>query len=135
MNDTILNKVASIQRCVLRARDIYSRNRQIFLSDFDSQDAAVLNIMRACELAIDIANYLIKEKRLGLPKSSADSFQLLAAARIISSDLAKKLEKMVGFRNITVHEYRQINYEIVVHVLEHELDDLVALTEKVLELP
>ena len=135
MNDTILNKVASIQRCVFRARDIYSRNRQIFLSDHDSQDAAVLNIMRACELAIDIANHLIKEKRLGLPKSSADSFQLLAAARIISSELAHRLEKMVGFRSITVHEYQQINYEIVVHVLEHELDDLVVLTEKVLELP
>jgi len=134
MNDTILNKVASIQRCVLRARDIYSRNREHFLSDYDSQDAVVLNIMRACELAIDIANHLIKERRLGLPKSSADSFQLLAEARIISPELAARLEKMVGFRNITVHEYQKINYEIVVHVIEHELDDLVILTEKALEL-
>jgi len=134
MSDTVLNKVASIQRCVLRARDIYSRNQGHFLSDYDSQDAVVLNIMRACELAIDIANHLIKERRLGLPKSSADSFQLLAVARIISPELATKLEKMVGFRNITVHEYQKINYEIVVHVVEHELDDLVTLTEKALEL-
>jgi hypothetical protein len=54
------------------------------------------------ELAIDMANHLIKEKKLGLPKESKESFTLLEQAGIIPPNLAKKLRGMVGFRNILV---------------------------------
>jgi uncharacterized protein YutE (UPF0331/DUF86 family) len=132
MNDTIINKVQSIQRCVARAREIYEKKRKNFLSDYDAQDAAVLNIMRACELSIDLANYTIKAKKLGIPTSSADSFDLLSRKQIIGQDVAEKMKNMVGFRNISVHEYQSINYQIVVSVIEKELDDLVRFTELII---
>lgn len=129
MNDTIINKITSLQRCVQRARSIYKNKQKDFLYDFDAQDAAILNILRACELAIDLANYLIKQNKIGIPTSSAESFDLLAQNNIISFELAEKLKKMVSFRNISVHEYQKINYQIVIAVIENELDDLIRFTE------
>jgi uncharacterized protein YutE (UPF0331/DUF86 family) len=133
MTDTVLAKVASIQRCILRAREIFRQKQEDFLSDFDAQDIVVLNILRACELSIDLANHLIREKRLGLPKSSADSFLLLAQGGIISTVLAEHLGKMVGFRNISVHEYKAIDYEVVIRIVKVGLEDVISFTEKVLE--
>lgn len=129
MNDIIINKITSLQRCVQRARSIYKNKQKDFLYDFDAQDAAILNILRACELAIDLANYLIKQNKIGIPTSSAESFDLLAQNNIISFELAEKLKKMVSFRNISVHEYQKINYQIVIAVIENELDDLIRFTE------
>jgi len=133
MKDAIINKIASLQRYVQRARTIYKNKQENFLKDFDAQDAAILNIMRACELSIDLANYLIKQNKIGIPTSSSESFNLLAQNKIISFELAEKLKKMVGFRNISVHEYQKINYQIVISVIENELDDLITFTEIIIQ--
>lgn len=129
MNDIIINKITSLQRCVQRARSIYKNKQKDFLCDFDAQDAAILNILRACELAIDLANYLIKQNKFGIPTSSTGSFDLLSQNNIISFEVAEKLKKMVSFRNISVHEYQKINYQIVIAVIENGLDDLISFTD------
>ena len=134
MNDTIINKIQSLQRCVERAREIYQKNKADFLENYDAQDAAVLNIIRACELAIDLANYIIKAKKIGIPTSSSESYDLLARKQIIPSALAEKLKKMVSFRNISVHEYQKIDYAIVISVIEKELDDLIRFTDILMDL-
>ena len=134
MNDALINKIQSLQRCVKRAKEIYQKTSATFLEAYDAQDAAVLNILRACELSIDIANFMIKRDKLGIPNSSADSFDLLARGQIIDQELADKLKKMVGFRNISVHEYEKINYEIVISVIEKGLDDLLRFSDLVMDL-
>lgn len=129
MNDVILNKVASIERYVKRAREEY-RAADDFLNDYTRQDAAVLNIIRACEQSIDLANYLVREHQLGLPNSSRESFTLLARAGWYTAALSEELEKMVGFRNVVVHEYQQV--KIIQAVIERNLDSLLQFTQRVL---
>ena len=131
MNDVLIHKIQSTQRCIRRAREIVHKHRHHFLHDHDAQDAAVLNLIRACELAIDMANYIIKRDKLGIPASSAESFELLARSNAISSDLAQRLKQMVGFRNIAVHEYREIDYHRVIQIIEQDLDDLIAFMDQV----
>lgn len=128
MNDVLLAKAETIQRCVRRARDIYGRAGTGFAADLDAQDAAILNILRACETAIDLANHIVRKKRLGIPKSSADGFRLLTWDGILSSELAHNLARMVGFRNIAVHEYREIDLDIVKSIIAKDLDDLVTFS-------
>ena len=77
MNDVIINKVESIQRCVKRAREEYAAAKDAFAEDYTRQDAAILNLMRACEQSIDLANYLVKKEKLGVPADSSQSFDLL----------------------------------------------------------
>ena len=132
--DIILNKKASMERCIAQARAYYGRPlREAFEKDFIRQDAIAINLQRAMELAIDIANHLIKEKKLGLPRESRESFALLERAGVISQDLSRKLQGMVGFRNILVHEYQKLELAIMIDVIENRLGDLADFSTLVLQ--
>jgi uncharacterized protein YutE (UPF0331/DUF86 family) len=134
MSDVLLNKKMSIERCLQRIRTTWQRVRLIpFEKDFDRQDIIVLNLLRACEQAIDMANYVLRARQLGLPQTSRDSFQLLADAGLISTDLADRMQKMVGFRDIGVHEYQKIDLDILGKIIEHHLDDFVEFTNALLK--
>ncbi|MEK7844314.1 MAG: DUF86 domain-containing protein, partial [Pseudomonadota bacterium] len=73
-----------------------------------------MNLQRAAELTIDIANHLIKLRKLGLPRDSRESFFLLEQAGLIDTEMMRKLQGMVGFRNILVHEYQKMDMAIMV---------------------
>lgn len=123
MNDSIINKLATIERCLVRIRDVYTLSKDQFETDYTSQDSIVLNLQRACKAAIDTANIINKQHKTGIPQSSRDSFELLKKAGLISAPLALNLQKMVGLRNIAVHDYQTLNLDIVKHVVEHRLCD------------
>jgi len=133
MNDIVINKVQSIQRCAERASEEYRLAGNDFPTDYTRQDAAVLNITRACEQAIDLANHLIRTYKMGIPVSSADSFALLAMKHVIPTSLEDKMRSMVGFRNIAVHEYRKLNVDIVEAMIRTGLDDLQAFTDYIVK--
>jgi uncharacterized protein YutE (UPF0331/DUF86 family) len=129
MNDIILNKKESVERCIKQIRAYYARPSDLaFEEDHLKQDAIAVNLQRAAEQVIDLANHVIKKKKLGLPKESKESFDILARADVIPGELAGKLKGMVGFRNILVHQYEDLDLEIMVDVIEHHLDDLVDFT-------
>ncbi|WP_424945748.1 type VII toxin-antitoxin system HepT family RNase toxin [Candidatus Spongiihabitans sp.] len=126
MSDILMQKKASIERRIKQARDYYAiASEKPFSEDFLRQDAIVANLHRACEQCIDMANHLIRVKKLGLPTETADSFRLLGKAGIIDAELEKKLIGMVGFRNIVIHEYQKINYRLVEDVVKKHADDLI----------
>jgi len=135
MFDSVLNKKESIERCIQQIRHYYTLpSERIFAEDFLKQDAIALNLQRACQLCIDLANLTIRKKKLGLPKESAESFSLLAEAGIIDQLTAEKLKGMVGFRNILVHEYKKVDLSIMVDVIEHHLENLIVFAQKIVEL-
>lgn len=126
MNDVLLNKKVSIERCLHQISEYRSRPSVIaFENDYLRQDAIAMNLQRACELTIDIANHLVKIKKLGLPQDSKDSFALLNRAGIINTEMMTHLQAMVGFRNILVHQYATLNLAILVTIIEHRLGELL----------
>jgi uncharacterized protein YutE (UPF0331/DUF86 family) len=133
MNNLVINKIQSIQRCVERARQEYQEDSDGFDTDYTTQDAAVLNVLRACEQAIDLANHLIQTHKMGIPTSSTESFDLLQQKSVIDMALAKKLKQMVHFRNTVVHQYQYVDIEIVKSVIISGLDDLIQFGDRVLE--
>ncbi len=133
MDDIVLNKKESIERCIKQIRAYYAQPSDYpFEEDYLKQDAIAINMQRACELCIDLANHTIKRKKLGLPKASKESFRLLAQSDILPQPLARKLENMVGFRNVLVHQYRELDLDLMVEVIEHHLDDLIAFTNYIM---
>ena len=131
-DDVLLNKAATIERCVLRAREEYATDPATFSGNLTRQDAAILNIQRACEAALDIGQHLIRRERLGIPQSARDVFTLLAQAGWIDADLAGKLKRMVGFRNIAVHDYQALQLPITVAVIKNHLDEFLQYSKAVL---
>ncbi|MFT5880460.1 MAG: hypothetical protein ACI86X_001588 [Moritella sp.] len=122
MNDILINKIATIRRCLKRIKDVYG-DGTLFKQDYTQQDSVVLNLQRTCEACIDIANHLNRQHHYGVPQSSRDSFTLLAQNNVLSVALAENLKKMVGLRNIAVHDYQELNLDIVVHVINNNLSD------------
>jgi uncharacterized protein YutE (UPF0331/DUF86 family) len=132
-DDVVLNKAATIERCVARAREEYAAAGTSFATNFSRQDAAVLNIQRACEAALDLGQHLIRRDQLGVPQSARNVFDLLAQAGRIDESLAESLKKMVGFRNIAVHDYQALLLPIAVSVITEHLDEFLQLTAALLK--
>ena len=133
MSNIILNKVATIERCIRRIREVYGHN-PANLQDYTKQDSIVLNIQRACEASIDIAMHIVSERKLGVPKSNRDAFRLLREAGILDGELADRLMKMVGFRNIAVHDDQSLNLAVLQAVLDKHIDDFKRYAQVVLKL-
>lgn len=133
MNDVIINKIQSIQRCVFRAREEYGFNPDGFAEDFSRQDAAILNVIRACEQAIDLANHLVRQLKLGIPTSSRDSFQRLGEQGIIDRELAESLGRMAHFCNFAVHQYEKIDINVVCEIISKKLEELIRFGDAVMD--
>lgn len=131
--DVIFNKMETIERCIKRIHEEYEGN-PANLKDYTKQDSVILNIQRACEASIDLAMHMVSEKKLGIPQSSREVFDILEKNNIINSSLREKLKAMVGFRNIAVHDYQKINLIIVQKIIENNLDDLESFCKIILRL-
>ncbi|MCK5847894.1 MAG: DUF86 domain-containing protein [Caldisericia bacterium] len=136
MNDVILSKKVRLEKCIKQIHKYYKLSVDIpFKTNWLIQDAIALNMQRACELCIDIANVTVKEKKLGLPASSKNSFQLLEEAGMIDHQLCKNLCNMVGFRNVLVHSYEKLNVDLMETIITTDkLDDLIHFADKMLTL-
>ena len=120
--DVISSKIASIERCLARVRDETAGGMHA-LDDQTVQDAVVLNIQRACEQAIDLATHVVGVRRLGIAKDARHAFDLLAEARVIPPALAERMKRMVGFRNLAVHEYHRLDRAILESIIRERLGD------------
>ena len=121
--DILFEKTAIIQRCLQRIREVTGLDPDN-LDDVDVQDIFVLNLLKAVQGAIDLAAHIIADEGLGLPESLREHFTLLKDAGVLDTNVAAKMEAMVGFRNIAVHEYEKISVDVLKSIMEQDLVDL-----------
>lgn len=124
LDNKLAGKVSNLETCIARIHDVYQGDRATFLTDLLRQESVLLNLQRACENIIDIANIAVAELDLGVPASARESFELLENAGIVSPELAAKMATMVGFRNLIVHQYFRIDPERVCDILDSKIPDL-----------
>lgn len=121
MDDIIANKAATIENCIKRIHEEYADDTKNLREDYTKQDSIILNLQRACEASIDLAAYIVKSRKLGIPQTSRDLFEMLSKANIIPESLAQRLQKMIGFRNVAVHDYISIKLDIVESIIKENL--------------
>lgn len=80
----------------------------------------------AIQAAIDVGLHIVSDGRLGEPRTNREVFDLLERAAIVSPDRGATLRRMVGFRNVLVHGYDDVDLEIVRDIVTNRLDDLIA---------
>jgi uncharacterized protein YutE (UPF0331/DUF86 family) len=134
MENALLNKVASIERCIKRIHEEYVGKEDSWKSNFTVQDSILLNLQRSCELSIDLANLIVKKRKLGIPQNSRDSFDLLEQAKIIDRPLQIKMKHMVGFRNMAIHDYQTLNLDVIDSIISNNLGDFEEFTKVILKL-
>jgi uncharacterized protein YutE (UPF0331/DUF86 family) len=127
-DDVLLNKCEIVERCLKRIQEDYEGHESELSDDFMRQDAILLNIQRMCQASIDLAMHVVRVRALGLPRESRGAFELLKSAQLMDVELADKMMKMVGFRNLAVHNYQSIDLEIVHAIINQHLKYFRALT-------
>ena len=120
--DIVLAKVAMIQKCLDRIRDVTGLDPKS-LEDIDKQDIFVFNLQRAIQACIDLAAHAVSAEHLGLPESVRDNFVILKENGVIGPELASRMLKMTGFRNIAVHNYQARDLNILKSILVNNLKE------------
>lgn len=103
------------------------------LDDEDVQDMLDRRMERAIESCIDVSTHLAAGLELPRQEYAADIFLILGKKKIISPEVAEKFTSVVGFRNILVHEYVDIDYKLAYSSLADKLKDLKQFAREVLE--
>ena len=121
--EVIEQKLESLRRCLQRVAEKCPSDSDTLGRDPDLQDIVTLNLSRAVQLCVDLGAHLIADLDVSPPDTMGQTFDVLAHADVISEPLAQQLKRAVGFRNIAVHHYEEIDWTIVHDIALHHLSD------------
>lgn len=121
--EVVAQKLESLRRCIVRIETRCPAEPGTLAADIDLQDIIALNLSRAVQICVDIGAHLIAGTEAIPPETMGQTFDVLAQQGMLSTALAVNLKKAVGFRNIAVHNYESINWNIVHSIVKHHLAD------------
>ena len=126
----VAQKLESLRRCIQRVESRLPDDLNALLADLDAQDIIALNLTRAVQMSVDIASHWLAENaEATAPKTMGQAFEALAQSGIIDAELAVRMRKSVGFRNVMVHNYDDVNWAIVYAICSKHLGDFRAFAK------
>ena len=120
--DIILRKLDSLARCVARIEEKRPDTLEQLINDVDIQDILSINLERAVQVSVDIGAHLIAGISVPPPQTMGEVFIILVVEKMIPEDTGIALRKAVGFRNLSVHAYDQVDWERVFDIVHHHLE-------------
>jgi len=134
MDQLILaQKLESLRRCIKRLGEKTPSRIDFLVQDPDIQDILVLNLTRAVQLCVDIGSHVISETEELAPTTMGDVFSALERLAVITPATCIAMKKAVGFRNIAVHNYQVIDWEIVYAISKNFLLDFRRFAKEIAE--
>jgi uncharacterized protein YutE (UPF0331/DUF86 family) len=127
----IADKLERLRRCMQRIEQKRPLTPEALATDYDLQDILAVNLERAVQLCVDIAAHVIADREISAPTTMAAAFEALHALHILPPDLANSMKKAVGFRNLVVHNYQEIDWGIVFNICHHKLADFRAFAQAI----
>lgn len=134
MNKQVIeNKLESLRRCIERVATKTPSSAAELANNLDTQDVIVLNLSRAVQLTVDVGSHMVSESKLPAPTSMRKVFDSLQGMQAISEAVSVRMKNAVGFRNVAVHCYDDLNIDIVFAICTQRLDDFKQFAEEVYE--
>jgi len=109
----LAERATSMERHLARVRERLPALESELVPSTDAADAVILHLWQATQIVIDLAVSVCAARGLGTPQSYADAFQRLRQASLLETDLATRLMRAAGFRNVVAHAYEQLDMERV----------------------
>lgn len=119
---------------VARLRELADRTREAFLSDAQAQAAAERLLQTSIQILLDVGAHVLSDRGVVDWEEYREIPLRLADEGVIGRELAERLERAAGQRNILVHMYLEVDPELVYRTLSEELDVFGAFAGAVLEL-
>jgi uncharacterized protein YutE (UPF0331/DUF86 family) len=125
--DVIYRRLSAIDEYLRILRKLQKYSLQEFLIEPERYGSAERFLQLCIEALSDAGNHVIAESNLGTVDSYADIPDLLFEKGYIAEELRSTWIRMIGFRNILVHEYLEIDRTIVYDVLQRHVADIEAI--------
>lgn len=126
-------RLKKLDECYRSLERFHTISPEAYLNDADTQAIVERKLQVAIQTCIDIANYLIAQLDLKIPDHERDIFWALQKASVISEEMAQQLQGMVNFRNILVHEYLEIDSQLVHAQLTQHLQDFNQFAQAIIK--
>lgn len=91
-------------------------------NDLDKAWTIQHGLQISIQVVLDTGNHLLAAEGISV-KEYAEIFPQLAQLQVIPKDYAASVKGMAGLRNILVHEYSELDMDIIVDVVNNHLDD------------
>jgi len=131
-NLVVEQKIESLRKCLVRVEQRCPDTLEDLLSDLDAQDVLVLNLSRAVQLCVDISLHILSGRDQPVPETMGQAFTGLVSEGVIDDELSEKMRKAVGFRNIAIHNYEEINWTIVYAIAKEKLIDFKQFAKQII---
>jgi uncharacterized protein YutE (UPF0331/DUF86 family) len=129
--DIVLAKASTVRKCLATIRRLKAPDAPQ-LEGWIVQDLVILNLQRAAQACLDLANHLITANSLELPRSARHAVEILQEAGVIRREQARIMAGVMGFRNIAVHDYVALDPAIIDAIVVKHLPDLEQFVDTVL---
>jgi len=127
--DVVALKLARIETLVTDLRTYAKPDR--IRTDLLQQRFAEHSLQIAIQCALDAASHIVADDALGVPGTNKDLFAILVRHGWLEPALGDTLTRMVGFRNVLVHDYDEVDLGVVEDAVRHRLVDLLAFVTAV----
>ncbi|OHA65874.1 MAG: hypothetical protein A3E07_02235 [Candidatus Wildermuthbacteria bacterium RIFCSPHIGHO2_12_FULL_45_9] len=104
---------------------------QSFVSDFHLFGNTERYLQLSIQAIIDASHLLILNLGFKRPTDNYEAVSTLFEKNILADDLAHAITRMIGLRNLLVHEYGQIDRKKIFHFLQHNLKDIEAFRDQI----
>ena len=121
--DLLRRKLAELAEYVSQVSEYRDLTVEKYRADWKTQRIVERTLQMAIEVCVDIASHVVADRALRPPSTYAETFEILVQAGLMSRDLGHAMVAMTGFRNLIVHEYAQIDVNVVIRILHQHLDD------------
>ncbi len=122
-SELLAKKLAFIETCVADLKRL--ADPEMIGKDIREERFVEHTLQIAIQAAQDVASHIVSDERLGEPRTNRELFDLLGRNAWLNTSQAAILSDMVGFRNVLVHGYGDLDLAVVRDVLENHLDDLL----------
>jgi uncharacterized protein YutE (UPF0331/DUF86 family) len=129
--DLVLRRLADLETYLSQLAPFRQIDLDSYRDDWKTQRIVERTLHLAIETCMDVADHLVADARLRVPETGAATFDILAEGGILSRALAPALGRMVGFRNILVHDYTRIDQALVLKILRQDISDLERFRDEV----
>ena len=129
VHDVIYRKLKELEKNLILLKQLTDVKRENLKEDMIKYWGIERGIQICIECTIDIGNIVISVTDNDKPATYKETMATLSNIGIIPKKFSENLSKMVGFRNILVHDYTKIDESVILHILNNELQDFVKFIE------
>jgi uncharacterized protein YutE (UPF0331/DUF86 family) len=128
---TLARKISYVLEKSRRLKSIQDASKEDFLGNQDLQDIVLHNLQLAIQACIDMGTHIITDQGWGTPGSLSEVFYKLEDRGVIDRPLSDLLVQMVGFRNRVIHDYEDVDLNIVYEIWQDGLKDIEKYIQRI----